>query len=282
MVSFIILHYKNLKDTIECIESIQKLKSKEKKNIVVVDNHTLDEKGIQKLKEYTEDIILLQENMGFAKANNMGCKYAKEKYHPSFLCVINNDTVITQEDFIERINQIYEETDFDMLGPYIECKEGSGSVNPYQPLKTKEEVEKEKKNQQRLLKVYQSPVLYFLLTLGIKIKRIFKKREPMRNGNKREFDVALHGCALIFSKKYYEKFEEVFFPNTFLYHEESFLYLRMKQYHLKTVYDPDISIVHKEGASLSLAMDNNERKKMLFRTQEIIKSLTLLEKEIES
>ena len=56
----------------------------------------------------------------------------------------------------------------------------------------------------------------------------------------------------------------------------------MKQYHLKTVYDPDISIVHKEGASLSLAMDNNERKKMLFRTQEIIKSLTLLEKEIES
>ena len=282
MVSFIILHYKNLKDTIECIESIQKLKSKEKKNIVVVDNHTLDEKGIQKLKEYTEDIILLQENMGFAKANNMGCKYAKEKYHPSFLCVINNDTVITQEDFIERINQIYKETDFDILGPYIECKEGSGSVNPYQPLKTKEEVEKEKKNQQRLLKVYQSPVLYFLLTLGIKIKRIFKKREPMRNGKKREFDVALHGCSLIFSKKYYEKFEEVFYPNTFLYHEESFLYLRMKQYHLKTVYDPDISIVHKEGASLSLAMDNNERKKMLFRTQEIIKSLTLLEKEIES
>ena len=75
-----------------------------------MDNHTLDEKGIQKLKEYTEDIILLQENMGFAKANNMGCKYAKEKYHPSFLCVINNDTVITQEDFIERINQIYKET----------------------------------------------------------------------------------------------------------------------------------------------------------------------------
>lgn len=282
MVSFIILHYKNLKDTIECIESIQKLKSKEKKNIVVVDNHTLDEKGIQKLKEYTEDIILLQENIGFAKANNKGCEYAIEKYHPSFLCVINNDTVITQEDFIERINQIYEETDFDMLGPYIECKEGSGSVNPYQPLKTKEEVEKEKKNQQKLLKVYQSPVLYFLLTLGIKIKRIFKKREPMRNGKKREFDVALHGCSLIFSKKYYEKFEEVFYPNTFLYHEESFLYLRMKQYHLKTVYDPDISIVHKEGASLSLAMDNNERKKMLFRTQEIIKSLTLLEKEIES
>lgn len=282
MVSFIILHYKNLKDTIECIESIQKLKTKEKKNIVVVDNHTLDEKGLQKLKEYTEDIILLQENLGFAKANNKGCKYAIEKYHPSFLCVINNDTVITQEDFIERINQIYKETGFDMLGPYIECKEGSGSVNPYQPLKTKEEVEKEKKNQQKLLKVYQSPVLYFLLTLGIKIKRLFKKRDPMRNGKKREFDVALHGCALIFSKKYYEKFEEVFYPNTFLYHEESFLYLRMKKYHLKTVYDPDISIVHKEGASLSLAMDNNERKKMLFRTQEIIKSLTLLEKEIES
>ncbi|MBR1817795.1 MAG: glycosyltransferase family 2 protein [Bacilli bacterium] len=281
MVSFIILHYKNLKDTIECIESIQKLKTKEKKNIVVVDNHTLDEKGIQKLKEYTEDIILLQENIGFAKANNKGCEYAIEKYHPSFLCVINNDTVITQEDFIERINQIYEETDFDMLGPYIECKEGSGSVNPYQPLKTKEEVEKEKKNQQKLLKVYQSPVLYFLLTLGIKIKRIFKKREPMRNGTLREENVALHGCAIIFSKKYCEKFKNVFYPNTFLYHEESFLYQRIQEYGLISIYDPSIKIIHKEGASLSLEMNHNERKKLLFRTQEIMKSLKLLEQEMQ-
>ncbi|MBQ6135019.1 MAG: hypothetical protein IJI60_01735, partial [Bacilli bacterium] len=35
MISFVILHYKNLKDTIECIESIQHLKTKEQVSIIV-------------------------------------------------------------------------------------------------------------------------------------------------------------------------------------------------------------------------------------------------------
>ena len=281
MISFIILHYKNIKDTIECIESIRKLKTKKSVSIIVVDNHTLSNEELKKIKEYTEDVILLKENMGFAKANNKGCEYAVKKYHPDFLVVINNDTILSQDNFIDQIYTIYKETSFDMLGPCIHCKEGSGSVNPYNPLKNKEEVKQEKSYQQKLIKYYQNPLLYYLLTLAIKIKGVFKHREPMRNGRERKTNVALHGCAIIFSQKYYEKFADVFYPNTFLYHEESFLYLRVKENNLISVYDPSIEIIHKEGASLSKEMNNNERKKLLFRTKEIIKSLTILEKEME-
>lgn len=281
MISFIILHYKNIKDTIECIESIRKLKTKKSVSIIVVDNHTLSKEELKKIKEYTEDVILLKENMGFAKANNKGCEYAVKKYHPDFLVVINNDTILSQDNFIDQIYTIYKETSFDMLGPCIHCKEGSGSVNPYNPLKNKEEVKQEKSYQQKLIKYYQNPLLYYLLTLAIKIKGVFKHREPMRNGRERKTNVALHGCAIIFSQKYYEKFADVFYPNTFLYHEESFLYLRVKENNLISVYDPSIEIIHKEGASLSKEMNNNERKKLLFRTKEIIKSLTILEKEME-
>ena len=281
MISFIILHYKNIKDTIECIESIRKLKTKKSVSIIVVDNHTLSKEELKKIKEYTEDVILLKENMGFAKANNKGCEYAVKKYHPDFLVVINNDTILSQDNFIDQIYTIYKETSFDMLGPCIHCKEGSGSVNPYNPLKNKEEVKQEKSYQQKLIKYYQNPLLYYLLTLAIKIKGVFKHREPMRNGRERKTNVALHGCAIIFSQKYYDKFADVFYPNTFLYHEESFLYLRVKENNLISVYDPSIEIIHKEGASLSKEMNNNERKKLLFRTKEIIKSLTILEKEME-
>ena len=281
MISFIILHYKNIKDTIECIESIRKLKTKKSVSIIVVDNHTLSKEELKKIKEYTEDVILLKENIGFAKANNKGCEYAVKKYHPDFLVVINNDTILSQDNFIDQIYTIYKETSFDMLGPCIHCKEGSGSVNPYNPLKNKEEVKQEKSYQQKLIKYYQNPLLYYLLTLAIKIKGVFKHREPMRNGRERKANVALHGCAIIFSQKYYEKFADVFYPNTFLYHEESFLYLRVKENNLISVYDPSIEIIHKEGASLSKEMNNNERKKLLFRTKEIIKSLTILEKEME-
>ena len=101
MISFIILHYKNIKDTIECIESIRKLKTKKSVSIIVVDNHTLSKEELKKIKEYTEDVILLKENMGFAKANNKGCEYAVKKYHPDFLVVINNDTILSQDNFID-------------------------------------------------------------------------------------------------------------------------------------------------------------------------------------
>ena len=90
-IAFVILHYKNLKDTIECIESIQKIDAKNETKIIVVDNHSLDKSEEKILRKYTIDLILLKENMGFAKGNNAGCKFAIEKYNPDFLCVINKN-----------------------------------------------------------------------------------------------------------------------------------------------------------------------------------------------
>ena len=280
MIAFIILHYKNVSDTLECIKSVSQLKSNQKIKIVVVDNHTLEQEELEKLKEYTKDILLLEKNEGFAKANNKGCAYAISKYHPDFLVVINNDTIMIQKDFINRIQTIYKETNFDLLGPWIECPPFSGSVNPYKPLKNLDEVQNELKVQQKLLKYYQSPFLYFLLTTAIRLKRIFKKPVMMQNADQREENVSLHGCAIIFSKKYYEKYDTIFYPNTFLYHEESFLYQRIIKDKLISIYDPSIKIKHKEGSSLHTTMNGNERKKLLFRTQEIIKSLKLLEQEM--
>ena len=96
MISFIVLHYKNINDTIECIRSILKQKTNKKISIVVVDNDTLNDFDEKKLKKFDVDLIKLDSNLGFAKANNIGCKHAINKYNPDFLCVINNDTVIDQ------------------------------------------------------------------------------------------------------------------------------------------------------------------------------------------
>ena len=279
MVVFIILHYKNIKDTLECIESIKKLKGSKK--IVVVDNYTLSEEEAFSLKKQVDDLICLSDNLGFARANNKGCQLAISKYRPDFLTVINNDTVLYQDDFLKRIKAIYKRTHFDTLGPKILCEEGSGSVNPYSPLKTIEEVQKEIKYQERLLKYYHSSFLYFGLCMYIRLKAWIKHPSVMKNGSREEVGVALHGCALIFSKKYYEKYDTVFFDDTFLFHEESFLYLRVRKDHLISVYSPEIEIEHKEGKSLETVFSKNKRQKLLFRTEEILKSLRLLEKEMK-
>lgn len=275
-ISFVILHYKNLNDTIECIESIKKIETSNSISIVVVDNNTLERNEESILKKYTKDLVLLKDNMGFAKGNNAGCKYAIEKYKPDFLCVINNDTLINQKDFFDELINCYEKTKFDIMGPKI-ITNGGESVNPFPVYNTLEEVQEKIKYHEKLIKIYQSKLKRNLLNIYMSVKRIFKKPLHMENGKESLYDVALHGCALIFSKKYYEKYKDVFYNETFLYHEEEFLNYRKNRDNLITYYDANLEIFHKEGASLNNRFKNNNYEKLIFRNKEIVKSLKLLQ-----
>ena len=86
---------------------------------------------------------------------------------------------------------------------------------------------------------------------------------------------------MIFSKKYYEKYKDIFYNETFLFHEEEFIYYRIKRDNLISLYSPSISLIHKEGQSLDKEFNNNY-KKLIFRNEEILKSLELLRKAISN
>ena len=275
MVSFVILNYKSTNDTIECINSIKKLKGEY--SIIVVDNNTLTSEEIKTIKSYTSDLVLLDSNVGFARGNNAGAKYAITKYHPDFLCVINSDIVINQIDFIEQINNLYRKYNFDILGPKI-LPEASESCNPFPVYKTLEEVENKINYHKKLIKIYQSRLKRFLLRIYVARNR-FKKHSQNTNGLTEQTNVGLHGCALIFSDKYYKKYKDIFYPNTFLFHEEEFLYLRAKNDNLITLYSPKIELIHKEGQSLNKEYKNNYQK-LIFKNKEIVKSLELLKTEM--
>lgn len=275
MISFILLNYKNLKDTIECIESINKIKTDKKISTIVVDNASLTKDEVEKLKKYTKDIILLKENVGFAKGNNKGCKYAIEKYNPDFLCVINNDTLIKQANFVDEIYRCYKETNFDIMGPKI-ITDGGESVNPFPVYDNIDTINEKIAYHNKLIKIYGNVLLRNLLAIYMKTKRLFVKPKHLENGKKSEYGVALHGCALIFSKKYYKRYNDVFYNETFLYHEEEFLYYRKLHDNLITYYDANLEIFHKEGASLNKTFEKDNYKKLIFRNKEIVKSLTLL------
>lgn len=281
MVSFVILHYKNITDTIECIESINKLKDNYEKSIIVVDNNTLSKEEAKELSKYTKDLILNDKNLGFANGNDLGCELAIKKYKPDFLCVINNDTVINQKDFVKRIYDSYEKTNFDIMGPKIITNDGD-SVNPFYAYQTIEEIDERIKYSEKLIKIYSNSFLRFMLKIYMRIKHIFKKPKKLENGENSQLDVALHGCALIFSKKYYKKYKDVFYKGTFLYHEEEFLDYRRRVDHLITFYNSELEIFHKEGSSLSESFkDKPNYEKLIFRNKEIVKSLKELKRVIE-
>lgn len=274
MITFVILHYKNIKDTIECIKSIKELNEQKKINIVIVDNNTLMKKEITTLRKYTKDIILLEQNYGFAKANNIGCNYAIDKYNPDYIYCINNDTIIYQKNLVQLIEESYKKYKFDIQGPKI-ITNGGNSVNPFPAYEDTEIVEKIIKKNKLLIKIYKNIICAYLLEIFLYIKYKFKKIETLENGKDVQFDVSLHGCALIFSKKYLKKYKFPFYNDTFLYHEEEFLTYRKNKDKLVFVYNPMIEIFHKEGASLDFNIKNN-RKKKIFKYTEINKSLELL------
>lgn len=277
-VVFVILHYKNIKDTLECISSIRKLKNKNYK-IVVVDNCSGIKEDTLKLQKQADDLYVSEKNLGFAKGNNKGIEIAK-KYKPEFIAVINNDTTINQKDWIERVKKLYLKSKFDVFGPKIITNDGD-SVNPFPAYKTLEEVNAAIKKSKKLISIYKSKFKRYLLQKYIKLKRLIKKPKHLQNSNEYLEDVSLHGCALIFSKKYYEKYEYCIYNETFLYHEEEFLEYRRKKDNLKFVYDPTIEIFHKEGSSLAFNYNDNLYKKLIFREENIIKSLTLLKEIME-
>lgn len=92
-VFIIVLNYRGKEDTKECVDSI--LTSTYKNfEIVIVDNHSLDE-SIFYLKKTFPDIVLLEteKNLGYAGGNNVGINYALNKGADAIL-ILNNDTVI--------------------------------------------------------------------------------------------------------------------------------------------------------------------------------------------
>lgn len=268
---FVILHYKNLKDTLECINSIEKKLLAKDYKIIVVDNGSLDEttEGLKELEKINKniDIIFSNENLGFAKGNNLGCGFAIKKYIPEFLVVINNDTLIIENNFLEKIENKYLETEFDILGPYIEGKDGNPQ-NPYLNV-----IYGKKQIIKNLLKTKIYLYLeYFNLNIVRKfLRKIIKKKEEY-NYLKEEKDIALMGAALIFSKKYYKKYRDVFYNKTFMYCEEDILFYRIKKDNLISVYDPTIKIFHKEESTTN-KLNTSSKQQKIFKLKNQYNSL---------
>jgi GT2 family glycosyltransferase len=100
MVSIIIPNYNGEKFLGSCLESISK-QSFKKFEVIIIDNASTDN-SIDIIEKYKDilDIYLIKnnENIGFAKAVNMGIKYAKKEY----VFLLNNDVKL-EFDTIEKL-----------------------------------------------------------------------------------------------------------------------------------------------------------------------------------
>ncbi len=95
MISYVLLNYNSADITIECAENIR-MQAGEKK-IIIVDNKSTDNSKKLLVEKYEDsddiDLVFSNDNLGFARGNNIGYERAKS-YNPNFIIVMNNDMVI--------------------------------------------------------------------------------------------------------------------------------------------------------------------------------------------
>uniref|UniRef100_UPI0021CAF6E3 glycosyltransferase n=1 Tax=Carboxylicivirga litoralis TaxID=2816963 RepID=UPI0021CAF6E3 len=257
---------------IECVNSIFDSIRRDDYNIVIVDNNSPNNSGEilqDKYKDNPKVTVLEQKkNLGFANGNNVGCKYAYENHDPDFYIVINNDTILKDRMFVDQIQKIYKQTEFDILGPCIWSINDKIDQNP---------VANPTDTVKKSFKAFVYNIVLYVLNFINKDTKLIQyvDNKRMLRGKKRNIRieksepkqaVKLHGAAIIFSKKYYHKFQNAFDPRTFMYGEEDILYSRVKRDKLIAIYNPGLKILHKEDtASNSVITSNQLRRRFKFK-----------------
>ena len=253
-IGIVILNYLNYKDTIECIDSLQD-DVYQNKEIIIVDNKSNNESWdvLCKLYKNKARIHLIQsnENIGFAKGNNIGIVYARTKLKCDHILIVNNDTIFNDKKMIEKLVNAYEK-DIGIIGPDIISADNKHQ-NPVNKKVTKKRIEKD-------LNYYKYGYKGSISSRIInKIYTIIQKKNKIYNST----DLVMHGSCMLLTKDYF-KYYPYIFPNTFLYYEEDILSLITKKVNLRKKYVKDAYIYHKEDQSSEMSFGNKESTKNKF------------------
>lgn len=116
MVSIIIVNYNLSREVILCLASLELYLPKDSFNVIVVDNGSSDS-DFEALKDHISarffaDIVLLENNVGFGTACNIGAGKTSEDY----LCFLNPDTTI-ESNFLQCLLETLDSCDCTMAGP---------------------------------------------------------------------------------------------------------------------------------------------------------------------
>lgn len=225
LVCIIIVNYNGWNDTLECVNSLNNLNYTNYR-IIIVDNNSNKKNLEDELNNLNVDIIFLDENKGFAGANNVGIEFAS-KYNPDYYLLLNNDTIV-DKDFIEPMIKVFENDN----------KVGIVTGKIF---------------------YYNSDILWFGGShfdekFGeYKISGIGKKDSEIYN-EQQQINYAT-GCLMMISKNL---IKEVGLLNEdyFLYYEDADYCIRTIKKGLKIIYEPQSIIYHKESRSTKKGSDS--------------------------
>ncbi|WP_433773045.1 glycosyltransferase family 2 protein [Bacillus wiedmannii] len=230
-VAIVILNYKNIKETLRVIEEFKE--QTEEIEIIVVDNNSQDESHdiLSKKKDIT--YIQTNDNLGYAKGNNVGIKYAIENMNVSFIIVSNNDIHLPEKNTITMLKDTIRRlpSNWGYLGPTI--KNMDGTLAQYFP-----------KNHTTLIERFINSTLF-----GLPLRKVYNKFNIKRIKRESVFESEIvSGAFFLLNPKAVENIG-AFDPYTFLYGEERILAKKYYQNGYKGFITHDVYVEHENAAT---------------------------------
>ncbi|WP_439425543.1 glycosyltransferase [Oenococcus alcoholitolerans] len=268
-LGIVTINYLNWKDTIEMVNSLKE-QTFQAFRLVIIDNHS-DNLSFEKLSEsFSNDpqIFLLhtRSNLGFAKANNLGIKFLKEKFSIDKVFIINNDLIFRDPDYLANLMKITYGSDVGAIGTNILAGDDFQQNPVYE-------------NTSLLYLLEQNwdflfcPIFHWRHNLFRKISQWTGRPRPEKGDFKKQKIFILHGSAILLTENYLKR-SVGFYPKTFLYFEENILKIIFDKLGLKMLYLPIDGIYHKEDRSSKLAKQDDSFKIKLL-TKNSLKAIWL-------
>lgn len=245
-VSVIIVSYNTREMTLDCLRSVLEQTRGITYETIVVDNDSSDQSA-DAIRDAFPDVTLIasEENLGFARANNLAAESANGKY----LLLLNPDTVV--------------------LGGAIQNLFMFAQNNPHHLIYGGRTLYGDRTLNHT--SCWKKPSVWSLFCYATGLTSMFRRSslfDPESYGSWQRDSVRtvdiVTGCFLMIEKRLWDRLKG-FDPVFFMYGEDADLCMRAMTFGADPVITPEATIIHYRGASEKIRADKMVR---LFRAKE--------------
>lgn len=240
-LSIIYVNYNTADQVMASVESVRRHTKGIDYEIIVADNNSQNDRNLQSLiDDENINVVKLDDNYGFGKANNSGEKACTGEY----IFLFNPDTICHDNSIKLLLDKLRADETIGIIGPNIV----NAKLNPAHSFR-------------RAGDGIMTELNFALF--GLPYKLVYGSNFEYNHTNK-QIDVAyLCGAAMMMKRDTFEKvggFDESFF----MYYEDQDLCNRIRKTGLRIVNEPEATIQHLEGTSISV---NSKRENFIMQSR---------------
>ena len=244
-VSILIISYNTRELTLACIDSVIRETTGISYEVIVVDNASHDDSAQAIAARFPQvKLLALQQNLGFARANNSASAHARGRY----LLLLNPDTVILDGAVQKAVQFTRSRPDADIVGGRTFFADGTLNRTS----------------------CHGRPTPWSLFCMGTGLASVFRRSRALNpeglgawaRDTIREVDVVT-GCFLLIKRDLWQRlggFDESFF----MYGEDTDLCVRAQKLGGRCYISPNVRLIHYGGKSEAVRADKMVR---LFRAK---------------